>query len=283
MKDVTLPLGSPLVDDPAEVLKALRPRMVRARRRRRAATMGAASAALTLLGGVAWVASSLDRTAQLDVVAPASEERTERTVEPLGSPPITDDHPSDADATPPSPTVSSGTTGTSPPPTAPGADQDGGQDSPATTATNPGVGSGPPSTSAPATTEAPTPGAVTQVFTSPGGSVEVGWTTTSLHLVAVVTAPGYVHEVETSGPRSLKVEFTSATREHEIEISLVDGAPVASGSDDHVSEDSDDSGEERHDPSEESDDTGEESDDTGEEPHDTGDDTSHDDPSHDDS
>ena len=154
---------------------------------------------------------SLDvtRSAAVDAVAPAGDGSG---AEPAEAPTTTIAS---------TPTPAAGTP-LSPPPAAP---------DPAEGA--PSAGSGDEATGAPApaaTTAAPA--ATTASFGSPGGTVTVRCSGSTISLVSATPQSGFRTQVDNPGPQQVEVHFVSSTREYEIHAICQNGQPTAGAVDD---------------------------------------------------
>jgi hypothetical protein len=187
--------------DPDPVLDSLRPRLQRARTRRRASAAG-------VLAGLAVVVVALflalgpggggDRSVRTPPASggPVTTGRPDATTTTGGTAPTVDTRPEPG-----------GTTATSVPSTAPGT-------APAAT----------PGTTAAST--APTPPSSSD-YSSAGGSITVRVADGRVSLVRSAPAPGYTAEVHDDGPTRVEVRFSDGKTEWRIRVDLTNGVLVS--------------------------------------------------------
>ena len=215
---------APEVADTEETLAALRPRLRRARARRRLAQGSLVAAALVVLLSAVALGAANGSKGHVHVEAPSSvpgstAARTSTTREPTSTTTPT------TRATARQPTV------TSPSKNAPGLPLP-----IAPPATNPDRGSFPqgargsrstPSPpSAPGTT-APTSAGQIHTYGSAGGNLTVRADNGRLSLVSFTPALGYTPQVRTNQPDDIEVRFDSRTEEWVIRVRVENGAPAA--------------------------------------------------------
>jgi hypothetical protein len=197
--------GSP-TSDPDLVLDSMRPRLERARTRRRAAMTGAVA---TLAVAVVAVSFALSGGGESSVrTPPASHSTVPRpdpsapTTAPGGvTTPTVDDHGGGTGTTIPQPADTGPSTG------AAGSG----------TGTSPGDGTPVTPTTAP-------PASEEQAYSSAGGSIVVLLSNGQVSLVSNTPAAGYSAEIDDNGPSRVEVRFTSGQTEWRIRIELDSGA-----------------------------------------------------------
>lgn len=205
--------------DMAAAHRRISHRTTQVRRRRVAMVSGSACVAL-LLFGVVYAAGGRGPGDRIATTSPASSAADPTSSAALGSTtilqtattgPTTDATAVDGTATP--------EPGTSPSP----ASTDTAPSSPTTPA-------GPSSTPANTATTGPTTApasAVTETFTSIGGSATVRLDGGVLTLVSTAPAAGFVLDESSSSATEVEVKFRSASHESKIEVHVVDGQMVA--------------------------------------------------------
>lgn len=201
-------------------------------RRRRAAIGGGSAMAVLLVGGIALLPRGADEIgpAVTGDVLPTFDEATTTVDEPADPSPT----PTTVDLTIPgtdpqaTPDTTVGTTITSsvvaPTTSTPRATT---PSSTSVAATTPTTTDTTTDTSAPTTSAAePAPGPFTETYQSVGGSITVTWGGSTLSLVSVAPANGFVAEVEQSSATRVRVRFESDAVDSRIEV-RVDGGQVS--------------------------------------------------------
>jgi hypothetical protein len=197
----------PAREDPEAVLDAMRPRLRRAQRNHRILTSAAATFVVVVALVVGLAAFRGSDTGRIRVTPPASQTpsasttTTTTTVPPdQGMPNVST--PDGADDS--GPTGAAPTGGTQPEPTgtsAPTGD----------TAPEPA----PESTTTPPSSDTP--------YTSPGGSIVVHRSGSTISLGSSAPAAGYTQEVQDNGPTRAEVRFNNGQTEWRIRVDLVNG------------------------------------------------------------
>ncbi|MFZ4519970.1 MAG: hypothetical protein ACOYOP_16385 [Microthrixaceae bacterium] len=202
--------GGPDAASVAAELERLRPRLRAARNRRRATVAALSSVAVVVLGvGVAVLDGPTDRT--VDVV---DGPRVPTTTTLLPAPPEPAP-PTSAPPAPPTEPPAPATTAVPGPPAAPAGPPSGGvaPTGPVRSGSGGGTsggalptpdGAGPPATAPPTTTA---PVAQVRTVAAPGGTITVSWTPTSVRLVSVAVAPGWVEEGRSVEDTQVSVRF----------------------------------------------------------------------------
>jgi hypothetical protein len=189
--------------DPDAVLDTLRPRMQRARTRRRAAFTGAVA---TVAVAVVALSVALGGGGGGSVRTPPASHSTVPRPDPsvTSTPPLV--------APTPNGDVSSGTNG--------GGSLNGTTGSADSGTGNSGTTSGDGTPTAPTT--APS-GSEQQTYTSAGGSITIAFTGGQVSLVSSSPAPGYGVEIHDNGPTRVEVRFNNGQTEWRIRVDVVNG------------------------------------------------------------